>query len=669
MRLFLISSLLFLFYLALEIIVMGNAPNLYTLVSWLHLISAFYLYAYWMNGRWRWLWSILGAIFALTPLINIFYYKVYGRALESSLVIAMLREPLFVIQTFWLFIVNNPTQSIFVVGAIAAIAALLYKFIRSESSSNPWRWLTKWWMLLLMAFLIGSQVKWSVENDVSMIYTRSLIPIALYAFISVMVAILLDAKLSRLKKILGLSLVVFYMGFHYLFNTQWRPVKPFLTNDSIMSLSFTNAFFQISAYPSLKQTLGAQDLLAQIPTLPADAPNLVIFMHDSLRTKSLWSYGYNRDTDRVLAALIKKSAIFKQAYSPSNYTDTSVPAMFTGIASDKHPDRIRENLRLWDYFSKDYFTFYVVTQNPHFGKLVDFYSSVGLKQLWSAYHDSGKVFNPDTVDDIESFKHMQDILRENKRFFGVWHTQATHFPYKQAQGFETWGPCSLEYKGWPETLTNCYDNSITYISDLVQKTLQPMDLNKTIVIITSDHGEGFGEHGSYFHNQDLHNESIRVPLIIYIPPALFARLPADWQKNYLDNVSKPVGTVDLVPTVIDLYSQLYGVKFPINRNEMSGQSLFTAQKNRVLISTGCFMDYRCYSRDFALNSSEASAIYLFKDGGHEHFLYQQSDVDQKNPLPTSGSSPEAIAAEKILRELIDQSATVHFLPRLIKAGQ
>jgi glucan phosphoethanolaminetransferase (alkaline phosphatase superfamily) len=662
-KILIISSLFFSFYFILELLIFKTPIRPIMLLGWMHLIAAFYLYAHWMQGRWRYLWSPIGAIFALSPLINIFYYNVYGRPLESSLVIAMLREPAFVFQTFSLFAVNNWPYAILFLGIFIFFSAFLARIIRFPELDNPWRWTNKWWMLIIFAALAFSQIKWSWENDKSMLFTRTLFPLALYALIAVFVSILINKKLKIHFKILGLSLVCFYIGFQYLFNTAYRPLKTELTSDALMSLSFTNAFFQISAYPSLKQTEKVNEKISQLPSLPSDAPNLVIFMHDSLRASSLWSYGYQRPTDKALESLIKKSFIFKKAYSPSNYTDTSVPAMFTGIGSEKHPDRVRENLRIWDYFHRDFYTYYVVTQNPHFGKLVDFYSSAGLKLLWSAYHDSGKVFNPDTVDDIESFKKLSEIFNTQKRHFGVWHTQATHFPYKQADGFIQWQPCSLEYKGWPETLTNCYDNSITYVSDFVKKLTDQLDLNNTIVIITSDHGEGFGEHGAYFHNQDLHNESVHIPLIIYLPEKIKNALPKEWLGNFTQNTEQTVGTVDLVPTVLDLYEKLYGVQFPVDRSLLSGQSLFKKQENRVVISTGCFMDYRCYSRDFALLSDDLSLIYLFKDTGTERLAYDHKDILQKNPLP---NSPET---EARINTIIDRASQIHYLPKFIKAGQ
>ena len=58
------------------------------------------------------------------------------------------------------------------------------------------------------------------------------------------------------------------------------------------------------------------------------------------------------------------------------------------------------------------------------------------------------------------------------------------------------------------------------MSKTVKKVIDSIDLEKTIVVLTSDHGEGFGEHGAHFHYKDFHQESIRVPMIIHLPKSL-----------------------------------------------------------------------------------------------------------------------------------------------------
>src|SRR6185436_5875330 len=77
--------------------------------------------------------------------------------------------------------------------------------------------------------------------------------------------------------------------------------------------------------------------------------------------------------------------------------------------------------------------------------------------------------------------------------------------------------------------------------------LDRLDLSdRTLVIITSDHGESLGEHGLYTHGSSLHEEQVRVPLILRLP----GRLPAGLVVS--DGMASHV---DLVPTILDLAGQ------------------------------------------------------------------------------------------------------------------
>jgi arylsulfatase A-like enzyme len=67
--------------------------------------------------------------------------------------------------------------------------------------------------------------------------------------------------------------------------------------------------------------------------------------------------------------------------------------------------------------------------------------------------------------------------------------------------------------------------------------------NKTTIIITSDHGEEFLEHGMFRHGYQLYEETIRVPLIIVSP-----RLGKDNQR-----VAFPVNLIDIMPTILDIF--------------------------------------------------------------------------------------------------------------------
>jgi arylsulfatase A-like enzyme len=76
-------------------------------------------------------------------------------------------------------------------------------------------------------------------------------------------------------------------------------------------------------------------------------------------------------------------------------------------------------------------------------------------------------------------------------------------------------------------------------------------LDHTIVIVTSDHGEGLGEHDLFFHGESLYRPEIQVPLVIVLPG-----------HNPSAAVSQPVSLRDLPATIVDLTAQGKGTPFP-----------------------------------------------------------------------------------------------------------
>jgi arylsulfatase A-like enzyme len=94
-------------------------------------------------------------------------------------------------------------------------------------------------------------------------------------------------------------------------------------------------------------------------------------------------------------------------------------------------------------------------------------------------------------------------------------------------------------------LINLYDAEISFVDGEIEKVvteLQRLDLwDKTLVLITADHGEAFGEHDKYYHGLNLYDEVVRVPLIIKPPrSSLRGRL-----------IDSQVRNVDIMPTIMD----------------------------------------------------------------------------------------------------------------------
>jgi arylsulfatase A-like enzyme len=107
-----------------------------------------------------------------------------------------------------------------------------------------------------------------------------------------------------------------------------------------------------------------------------------------------------------------------------------------------------------------------------------------------------------------------------------------------------------------ELVRDSYDNCLAYLDTQVGKLLRTLEergvLDRTLVIVTSDHGEELGEHGLFEHGESLYRPEIRVPLFIV--------LPARNRRSAI--VSETVSLRDLPATIVDLIGLAAGSPFP-----------------------------------------------------------------------------------------------------------
>jgi arylsulfatase A-like enzyme len=103
--------------------------------------------------------------------------------------------------------------------------------------------------------------------------------------------------------------------------------------------------------------------------------------------------------------------------------------------------------------------------------------------------------------------------------------------------------------------SDCYDSCIGYLDERLGELFDELErrhvLDRTLVIVTSDHGEGLGEHNLFFHGESLYRTEIRVPLLI-MPPG----------QNRSVSVSDIVSLRDLPATIVDLVRQGTSSSFP-----------------------------------------------------------------------------------------------------------
>jgi arylsulfatase A-like enzyme len=374
-----------------------------------------------------------------------------------------------------------------------------------------------------------------------------------------------------------------------------------ISGGAVLGLSILGDLARI--YPSCRMGLlpGQPAGLSNQPAAPPGAPNILFIVIDTLRADHLSSHGYERLTSPTVDRLAREGALFETAFSTSPYTAPSHASLLTGqyphqhqvqwsdrrpVLNGGHPT-LPEVLQARGYrtaaFSANHFWF---TREQGFGRgfarFEDTYGSPMGMAMRTVYgrrieNEIIKRYVEDypwriDADDINS-SVLHWVKRDLRRpFFAFLNYFDVHDPYLPPQPFrgrfsqqESPGGIINSYQDRfnPEMSPqefqeeiDAYDGAIAYVDDRVDRLLQHLnDLGlgqNLMVIITSDHGEAFGEHGLFLHPNSVYREEIHVPLVIWDPQ----RIPPEVR------VSHPVSNAALPATVMDLIDREGDNLFP-----------------------------------------------------------------------------------------------------------
>lgn len=291
---------------------------------------------------------------------------------------------------------------------------------------------------------------------------------------------------------------------------------------------------------------------------PPSAENLVVVTIDTLRADRLGVYGGKVATPN-LDRIAKAGAFFRQAFSEVPLTRPSHLSIFTGRYPFEHG--IRQNVSA--RFEADTPLLAEILKDDGF-HTAGFVSSLvlasesGLDRGFETYSDDfGEGREPALfLDSVQKRGDltMADALswlhhKPEGRFFLWVHLYDPHDPYDPPE------PYASRYRGRP------YDGEVAFADDLVGRldaTLSELGLEKrTLLVVTSDHGEAFEEHGETGHGYFIYEPTLHVPLLVRGPG-----VPAGTE------LEVPVESVDILPTVIDML----GLSLPA-KMKLSGQSL------------------------------------------------------------------------------------------------
>jgi arylsulfatase A-like enzyme len=301
--------------------------------------------------------------------------------------------------------------------------------------------------------------------------------------------------------------------------------------------------------------------------LPSDL-NVILISVDTLR-HDLGYMGYARPISRNLDQLAARSTVFERAYALASYTGKSIGPLLIG----KYPSETRRGWLHFNRFGKDetfvqerlqaagirtigvhghwYFT-------PEYGlgrgfDVLDLSATPAQRQL-----DGDKTVNSDKLSDA-AIRQLSNPENTRDRFFMWVHYLDPHAEYNRHAGFD------FGSRG-----RDLYDSEVAFTDQQIGRLLDfvaSSELNsRTAIVVTSDHGEAFGEHGMYRHGNEVWEALVRVPLIVHVPSVAPGR----------QTVRR--GAIDITPTLLDLFA----VPAPSGEEHLSGQSLLSD----VLVAPG-----------------------------------------------------------------------------------
>ncbi len=341
----------------------------------------------------------------------------------------------------------------------------------------------------------------------------------------------------------------------------------------------------------------------RLPAPPEDRPNVLWVVLDTVRADALRVYGNQQAQTPSLQRFANRSVVFDRAVAPASWTLPSHASMFTGRypnelstdwlspLDDRYPT-VAEVLRDQGFATAGFVANYSFCSRPAgvargFIHYEDFPLSIGefLKHSWlirlmmgsrEGFSCVGMYNNPSRKSGRQVTDDFLDWLKDHqdRPFFAFLNYLDAHDPYLPDKLVGEDRPLTHDEKilmrNWwqmeqadigPEEMRlarACYDSMIHYLDRQMGRLLDGLEAyglrDNTIVIITSDHGEHFGEHGLCYHGNSVYRPLVHVPLII----GWTNRLPAGVR------VDQPVTLRDLAATVVDLTAAENGSVLPGN---------------------------------------------------------------------------------------------------------
>lgn len=378
--------------------------------------------------------------------------------------------------------------------------------------------------------------------------------------------------------------------------------------------------------------------------------NLLFITIDTLRADHVGAYGYDKIRTPNLDRLASEGFLFRRAISQIPLTLPSHTSIFTGTFPAFHG--VRDN---GGYFVSPQSLTLAEILKQHGYKTSAFVSAFvldskwGLDQGFDTYYDDFDISKADEsgfaevqrqggLTNEQALQWLESV-DQNKPFFTWIHYYDPHDPYEPPEPFRA------EYSGRP------YDGEIAYADSLVGQVLDVLKkrgmLEKTVIVITGDHGEGLGQHHELNHAMFIYDTTLHVPLIMKLPG------------NTSGEIEQTVQHVDIVPTLLDLL----GIEKP---QTLQGRSLIALLKHQDMKEVPALSESLYAEKHYGWSPlySLTTSKYKYIDAPRPELFNLQEDGDENNNL---APSMESIA--RVLHDQLGEQLQAHSSTALKQAAQ
>jgi choline-sulfatase len=321
-------------------------------------------------------------------------------------------------------------------------------------------------------------------------------------------------------------------------------------------------------------------------------PNVVVILIDTLRPDYLGFYGYKKETAKFLAEVSKQSLVFTRAFAASSWTAPSTASLFTSryphrhgviegfFAHRRHVEQLRDKGKaeitlnsipkemptLPEIFRSIGYETFGVAANVNIG------SEMGFDRGFDRFE---RISQAPASEIYMWVKNYEEEIKSARPYFLYLHPNDVHMPYHKRE------PYYEKQNDAREDLRASYISEIGYVDEYIKRiyeTLQPFD--NTILLVISDHGEEFWEHGGTGHKAKMYRELTQVLMLLHAP---FLRFKPR-------HITLNVSLIDVLPTLVEMVNggsvqKAEGTSLvPLLKSDTSTKKLENKLLNRVLFA-------------------------------------------------------------------------------------